>query len=426
MVDILVGILALLLLFKARRWLWALLSDWEIWEWGSTLLMIVIAWNYFHGPFSSPPPGPLLHRLAKNQMPVSINGFGCHNLNVPCTRITLCVPQTNHCQTLSGILVDSGDTGVRISERSLRLTLPNVDAKSPRFECTTYMDHTARWGPVVRATVFLAHEPPVTVPVMLYRHTNRGSCGKGMQIPSHPFNGSIGVAPLIYDCGRECARHRSNRRYFTCRHTLCGETALPLSQQVVCPIVRLPKDHNGFVLSFANLPKGGTRRVDGTLTLGIGTEENSVPPPKKVTLFHTDPEGNLLTRYHGVRVEGSLDTGTNFYLLPKISTLRKELAGCFQAEGSGDFFKCPRRRERAVIEGVRGRHRREVAFTLTNEREIMRRAERKNMLATDSWGGSYRNENSFVWGMPFFYGRKVYFGFPGYNSVLGKGPYVAF
>jgi len=424
--EILVGILVLFFLFRALRWIGALLSDGSDWEWKATLLMVVIAWGYIHGPGSSPPPRHFLSRLAKNQMPVSINGSGCHNLNVPCTRITLCVPHTTHCQTLSGILVDSGDTGVRISEKSLHLSLPNVDLNSPRFECTTYQEHSARWGPVVRATVILAHEPPVTVPVHLYRHTNRDLCGKGMKIPAHPFNGSLGVAPLITDCGRECSRHRRNRRYFTCRHTLCRETALPLSQQVVCPIVRLPEDNNGFVLSFGNVPKDGTRRVDGTLTLGIGTRENSVPTPKTVTLFHTDPEGELLTRYHGVRGKGVLDTGTNFYLLPKGSFLRNERSGCFQPEGDGLFFKCPRRKERAIIEGIHGRHRREVTFTLTSEREIFRRANHQNVLATDSWGGSYRNENSFTWGMPFFYGRKVYFGFPGYDSVLGKGPYVAF
>jgi hypothetical protein len=40
--------------------------------------------------------------------------------------------------------------------------------------------------------------------------------------------------------------------------------------------------------------------------------------------------------------------------------------------------------------------------------------------------GSLADPNSFDWGLPFFYGRRVFFGIEGMNPSLATAPFYAF
>src|SRR5581483_9662324 len=63
------------------------------------------------------------------------------------TSVVLCVPGTSTCQTIGGILVDSGSGGLRILNSALTLSLPQRTASSgaPLVECAQFEDGFT-WG----------------------------------------------------------------------------------------------------------------------------------------------------------------------------------------------------------------------------------------------------------------------------------------
>jgi hypothetical protein len=46
--------------------------------------------------------------------------------------------------------------------------------------------------------------------------------------------------------------------------------------------------------------------------------------------------------------------------------------------------------------------------------------------ALPSLAGALGDASSFDWGLPFFYGRRVFMGFEGQATPLGNGPFYAF
>src|ERR1700704_460806 len=70
------------------------------------------------------------------------------------TSVTICVPGQSSCQTIDGILVDTGSSGLRVLASSLTLTLPQqADAGgAPVAECCSFLDGFT-WGSVKSADV---------------------------------------------------------------------------------------------------------------------------------------------------------------------------------------------------------------------------------------------------------------------------------
>ncbi len=63
--------------------------------------------------------------LRQNVLPVVVNGGPTNNaLNQLFASVTVCVPGTSNCQTISGILVDTGSVGLRVLSSALTLPLP--------------------------------------------------------------------------------------------------------------------------------------------------------------------------------------------------------------------------------------------------------------------------------------------------------------
>src|SRR5579862_7358758 len=84
------------------------------------------------------------------------------------TSVTICVPgSTSSCQTIDGVLVDTGSTGFRVLSSVLTLSLPQQTALGgPVAECNQFLDGFT-WGPVQTADIVLSGERASTVPIQV-------------------------------------------------------------------------------------------------------------------------------------------------------------------------------------------------------------------------------------------------------------------
>ena len=84
------------------------------------------------------------------------------------TSVTLCTPGTSTCQTIDGVLVDTGSTGLRVLSSALTvgLTQQTDSSGAPLTECAQFLDGFT-WGPVQAADVKLAGEQASGVPVQV-------------------------------------------------------------------------------------------------------------------------------------------------------------------------------------------------------------------------------------------------------------------
>ena len=107
---------------------------------------------------------------AANVMTITVNGSLCLSTaypNEPCVAVTVCssTSTTGGCQTIDGILLDTGSSGLRIFRQALTVPLQPVASGSGQLaECIQYADGSSEWGPVETARVVLGGEPAVVVP----------------------------------------------------------------------------------------------------------------------------------------------------------------------------------------------------------------------------------------------------------------------
>ncbi len=362
-----------------------------------------------------------------NVVPISVDGAGClanAYFNEPCASVQLCVPGTSTCQTISGLLLDTGSSGLRVFSQALTLQLPAVTAGgNPVGECVGYLDGSSQWGPVVQADVVLGGEPAVKVPIQVVQSTFAtapSNCSGSQTDPATAgYNGILGVSQWIQDCGPGCAQSTNNNWYFSCNGATCTGTALPYASQVTNPVAALPTDGNGVIVELPAIPATGAASVAGSLVLGIGTRTNNVPGAG-VEALSLDGSGLFQSTMPGMSGTDPafLDTGSNGIFIPQPSP---PLATCNPPDNA---WYCPASPVTltATHIGATGSPSRAVSFQITS---------------IDALGGSVgispavggpdmSSSPQFDWGLPFHFGRNVYVGIEGTRSPLGAGPLAAY
>src|SRR6266496_69731 len=104
-----------------------------------------------------------------NVLAIAVNAGPTNNaLNQPFATVTVCVPGTSNCQTIGGILVDTGSMGLRILSSALTVPLPQQTGAggAPVVECLPFVDGFT-WGPVQTADVRLAGEQASAIAIQV-------------------------------------------------------------------------------------------------------------------------------------------------------------------------------------------------------------------------------------------------------------------
>ncbi len=341
------------------------------------------------------------------------------------TSVVVCVPGTSNCQTIGGILVDTGSEGLRVLDTALRLSLPQrtSTAGAPLVECAQFQDGFT-WGPVQTADIKMAGETASAVPIQVI--------GEG-QFPNIPqqctssgvaedtlatlgANGILGVGNFREDCGAACGALGSSNPgfYFGCPSSGCVVASVTTTNQLQNPVWLFARDNNGVVIQLPAVPAGGTVAVTGTMSFGIGTQSNNGLGSAKVQT--TDGAGNFTTVYNGKSyTEAFLDSGSNgiFFL----DTATTGLPVCADAS---DFY-CPARTQSlsATTRGANGVTA-TVNFSVGNFDQLLKAP----FNAFAEVAGT--NPGSFDWGLPFFFGRTVFIAIDGQGAPGGTAPYWAY
>jgi hypothetical protein len=223
-------------------------------------------------------------------------------------------------------------------------------------------------------------------------------------------NGILGVGVSVTDCGASCTDALTSNYYSCPSGTNCTAIGVPVAQQVVNPVTKFAVNNNGVIVQ---LPPVATTAASatGTLVFGIGTQSNNTLTG--VTSFRSTGFGNLSGTYKGTAVTTIVDSGSNGLFFTDSS-----LPAC--ASTFTDFY-CPASPQAlsATVRGLDGTTA-TVNFTVNNAQTL---ASSGTNYALNGLAGSIGSlPTLFDFGLPFFFGRHVYFGI----AANGNSPYVAF
>jgi hypothetical protein len=231
-------------------------------------------------------------------------------------------------------------------------------------------------------------------------------------------NGIIGIGTALYDCGTLCSdatNAATYSNYFSCPNgTSCTRAQVPLANQVANPVANFPVDKNGVIVQMAPIPNGGAASATGTLVFGIGTQSNNTLAAAQT--FTTDGYGNMTNSvFNGTTLTAFLDSGSNAYFFNDSS-----IALC-GSNFSG--FYCPSTAQTRTITLVGLNNVKAAAdIGIVSASTLFGNG---NNYAFNDLAGQVGGMSAFDLGLPFFYGRHVYYGFD-QTASGGQAPYVGF
>jgi len=228
-------------------------------------------------------------------------------------------------------------------------------------------------------------------------------------------NGILGLGLFKQDCGAGCISNASNGFYYTCTSVSCKGATASLAQQLQNPVPIFAADNNGVLIDLPAASSGSASVLNGSLIFGVGTQSNNQLPS---TVLAANDYGYITTQI-GVQnfTKSFIDSGSNglffdsatiqrcsssfigFYCPPLITTLSAKMVGS-NAVPTSSF-----------------------PFFIDNASTLF--AGGVNAV-TPNLSGPMGSSTSFDWGLPFFYGRRVFFGIEGMSPSLATGGFYAF
>jgi hypothetical protein len=352
--------------------------------------------------------------------PAAVGG----TINEPFVSVTICSPTSpTTCQTIDHILLDTGSYGLRIISSvlssSLALTQKTDTSGNAIAECTTFADGYS-WGPIKIANLQIGGETANGLAIQVigdssYSTVPSTCSGTGRKsentVASFGSNGVLGVGPFAQDCGSGCATNANYDVYYSCATaTTCIPTTMSLTDQVQNPVSLFATDNNGVILSLGAVSSSGATTDSGTLIFGIGTQSNNALG--SATIYTVDTNfGYITTTYKGKSLPDSfLDSGSNGLFFTDST-----ITPC--SDNSGFYCPTSTLSLSATNTGQNGNSG-TVSFSIGNALNYFN--SNPSSTVDGSLGGVNGDSASFDWGLPFFYGRKVY------TAINGNTPYFAY
>jgi len=362
-----------------------------------------------------------------NVQPITVNAGPANDYaNGVFTSVIVCVPSSSNCQTIDGILVDTGSFGLRLLSSAgggaLTLSLPQQTVSgSPVGECAPFVSGFT-WGPVQSADVKMAGEVASGVPVQIIDPTfaavpsncSSGGVPESDTLQTLGANGILGVGPFAQDCGGACAQTGSGNPglYYQCSSTSCSVIAESLTQQVQNPVALFATDNNGVIIELPSVSSPAPS-LSGSMVFGIGTESNNALG--SATVYPLDANGEFSTSFKGQSYPAFVDSGSNgLFFLDATNT---GLTVCANNNG----FYCPGSQTNLSATTDSGSASANVTFTIANADTLFANP---SAFVFNSLGGP--NPGTFDWGLPFFFGRNVFNAIEGKGTTAGAGPFWAY
>lgn len=312
--------------------------------------------------------------------------------------VTVCPPDgfSGRCATIDRIMVDTGSVGLRLQARALPpgFTLPPArDAEGKTVaQCLRFLN-SAAWGGVHRADIRMGGMVAADIPIQVVGHDppRPDTCDDGGTPTS---NGTLGIGVRPTDCDGDCIQGRTPT-YYACDAAGCTGMvgSVPPAVRVPNPVQRFPAHNNGLVLDLPTPSRRGVAAVQGTLTFGVNTAPDNQLGSSRI--LSIDGSGHFTTRFHGRDYPRSyIDSGTEYTLVPDIS-----LSRCHP--GGSAICEAPTRSMSATRIGTDG-------SALSTPFLVGRypRGDENGVFAAAAWA-AVPESSSFVWGAPFFLGRRV-------------------
>ena len=229
-------------------------------------------------------------------------------------------------------------------------------------------------------------------------------------------NGILGIGTAPVDCGSTCASASTFAQfsnYYACSGGSCTTTQVPNTSQVTNPVTGFA-DNNGVIVEMSPVSNSGNGSATGTLVFGINTAANNKLAASQV--FTTDAFGDLNnSTFNGSKLTAFFDSGSNAYFFAD-SSLQ-------QCGSNFSGFYCPSSGQTRTVNvvGLNG-------VSAAANIGILSAAtlfSNGNNYAFNDLAGQIGGAGSFDIGLPFFYGRYIYFGID-QTALGGQAPFVAY
>jgi hypothetical protein len=369
--------------------------------------------------------------------------------------VQVCVPGTNTCQTIDHILLDTGSIGLRLlgSQVSINLPVINDGNGNTLNNCVQFLDNSFLWGNVAQADIKMGGEVASATSVQIIANPTGylippGCTGTNEDTQQTLFaNGILGVGAEPFDCGTGCdpnggqatpppvyyacsAATGCNLTFVSCG-TLCGDSQG--NAQMTNPVFNFTGDNNGVIVDLPSV-NSTTATVSGNLIFGIGTQSNNALGSAAVLLL--DTSDNFTTVFSGQNLTQSfIDSGSNSLGFPngiEANFPSSTIPVCTTNTG----FYCPATLTQFSATNESGSTNSAINFSVDNADNLISQNPNNfvyvNLASPLGSGVCNTSSNStacsFDWGLPFFYGRKVFTAIDGATppTSVPAGPFFAY